>query len=66
MVKTSTAVFITASAGHILSTVTQTSYFTSGAAQIPYMKKGKGYVNLQNKLPAYMLEGLKVGINLLF
>ena len=36
------------------------------SAQIPSMKKGKGYVNLQNKLPAYMLEGLKVGINLLF
>ena len=65
MAKPLVAVFVTASAGHIPSTA-QTPYFTSRAAQIPCMKKGKGYVNLQNKLPAYMLEGLKVGINLLF
>jgi len=65
MAKPLIAVFISANAGHIPSTA-QTPEFTSRAAQIPCMKKGKGYVNLQNKLPAYMLEGLKVGINLLF
>ena len=66
MAKPLIAVFVTASAGRIPSTAPQTPYFTSRAAQILYIKNGKGYVNLQNKLPAYMLEGLKVGINLMF
>ena len=65
MAKTLIAVFVTASAGHIPRIATNTGFYFQSSSDSLH-EKGKGYVILQNKLPAYMLEGLKVGINLLF
>ena len=65
MAKPLIAVFVTASAGRIPSTATNTGFYFQSSADSLH-EKWERICEPTNKLPAYMLEGLKVGINLLF